>query len=296
MATPATRNWTRSRDDDCHITDDTRITTGPGRYIIESPNGYCNATFAPEPTTRIQKWGDAQVDGFGKTDVESDLFNLNRTTTRAVCGQYSPGDNRMNNSSKRNIKEASFPQNHSRLNDPPCTLRGSGWNRWQWLGQNPQENVMMPFDWYIPGRILHKDAHRPCIPTPNNPEPVLPAPQHIGHNALDVPGAYGVTMTDALSMSVEDIPARVLPQNSYRSASESGFATNTNSSMLLDTRDIAWPDAPAISAVPFPVPTGPPSVAWQRNDISQGIYNTNTTATTDAVGKVLPGPALKTTS
>jgi hypothetical protein len=44
------------------------------------------------------------------------------------------------------------------------------------------------------------------------------------------------------------------------------------------------------------VPTGPPSVAWQRNDYSRGVYNTNTIPTSNEVGRVLPGPALKTSS
>ena len=297
MASPVTRNWTRNRADDCHITDDTRLTTGPGRYVIEAPNGYCNATFAPEPTVRLQKWGDAQVEAYGKTDVESDLFNLNRTTTKSVCGLYDPNDNRMNEASKRAIKEASFPQTFARLNDPPCTLRGTGWNRWQWLGQNPQENVMMPFDWYVPGRILHKDAHRPCIPTPLSPKPVLPHPLHLSHAAVDVPGAYGTTITDAEGLSVGETPARVLPINAFKSSSPSEIPpTDNKASMLLDSRDITWPDAPSVGAVPFPVPTGPPSVAWQRNDVARSIYNTNVVPTTDSVGRPLGGPALRTTS
>ena len=110
MAAPATRNWTRPRTDDCHITDDARLTTGPGRYILEAPNGYANAAFVPEPTTRQQKWGAAQVESYIKTDVESDLFNINRGTTREVCGLYDPNDNRMNSANKKAIKEASFPQ------------------------------------------------------------------------------------------------------------------------------------------------------------------------------------------
>lgn len=297
MASPASRNWTRARTDDCHITDDTRITTGPGRYILEAPSGYCNAAFVPEPTTRLQKWGNAQVDTYGKTDVESDLWNINRNTTKEVCGQYDPNDNRMNKADKRAINEASFPQTHARLNDPPCTLRSTGWNRFQWLCQNPQEKVMMPFDWNIPGRLVHKDAHRPCIPTPLSPEPVIPHTQHVGHTTIDVPGAYGVTITDATSLSAGSIPAKVLAQNAFRDASPSGVPMNNESdSFLLDTREVTWPEAPSLNAVPYPVPTGPPSVAWQRNDYAQGIYNTNSIPTTGMTGRVLPGPALRTTS
>jgi len=297
MASPATRNWTRNRADDCHITDDARITTGPGRYTIEAPNAYCNATFAPEPTTRLQKWGDAQVESYPKTDVESDLFNLNRTTSKSVCGLYDPNDNRMNAAGKRAIKEASFPQTHARLSDPPCTLRGTGWNRWQWLCQNPQEGVMMPFDWYVPGRLLHKDAHRPCIPTPLSPQPVLPHPLNLSHKAVDVPGAFGTTITDAEGLSVGEVPARVLPINAFKSSSPSEIAsTDPKASMLLDTREITWPDAPAAYTLPYPVPTGPPSVAWQRNDVARGLYNTNLVPNTSALGQALPGPGLKKTS
>lgn len=297
MASPATRNWTRNRTDDCHIEDDVRITTGPGRYVMEAPNAYCNASFAPEPTTRQQKWGAAQVDTYIKTDVESDLWNINRTTTKAVCGSYDPNDNRMNHADKRSIKEASFPQTHTRLNDPPCTLRGTGWNRWQWLCQNPQEGIMMPFDWYVPGRLLHKDAHRPCIPSPINPSPVLPpSGLYLTHKAVDVPGAYGASITDATNLSIMELPARVLPEDGFKNASPLEYSKDDKSNMLMDTRVVAWPEAPAMNGVPFPVPTGPPSVAWQRNDYSRAVYNTNTIPTTSDMGRVLPGPALKTIS
>jgi hypothetical protein len=37
----------------------------------------------------------------------------------------------------------------SRLSNPPCNLRGTGWNRWEWLCLNPQERVEIPFDWNI---------------------------------------------------------------------------------------------------------------------------------------------------
>jgi len=295
MATPEVRNWTRNRADDCHISDDTRIATGPGRYILEAPNSYCNAVFAPEPTVRLQKWGQAQVSNFGKTDVESDLFNLNRSTSKTVCGLYDPNSNRMNDSSKKNADEASFPQTFARLNDPPCTLRGSGWNRFEWLCQNPQENVMMPFDWYIPGRILHKDAHRPCIPTPLSPNPVLPKQLHTGKNSVFVPGAHGVVMEDNGSFGNAESPAHVLPQAAYRDASVLDMSKD-QSEMLLDSRNLAWQDAPSIAAVPFPVPTGPPSVAWQRNDYSRGVYNTNSTATSNEMGRALDGPSLKTSA
>jgi hypothetical protein len=161
-----------------------RIQTGPGRYQLDAPPQYCDACFAPEPTIHQQKWGASLNSKFIKTDVESDLFNINRPTTRTVCDQYNPEKDEMNQAGFVRPKECSFPQTHSRLIDPPCTLRSSGWNRWEWLCENPQEGAMMPFDHLITTRLQQKDQFRPCIPIPIDSTKVLPTPASF---ELDLP-------------------------------------------------------------------------------------------------------------
>jgi hypothetical protein len=111
-----------------------------------------------------------------KTDVESDLFNINRPTTKAGCANYDPNTDPINQVPDDAMPECSFPTNFTRYNDPACTLRGTGWNRWQWLCENPQENVMVPFDWEISTRLASRDSYRPCIPKPLDPTPSLPGP------------------------------------------------------------------------------------------------------------------------
>jgi hypothetical protein len=170
------QSFNRRTYDGCKTSDDLRVTTGPGRYQLDAPPQFCNAAFVPEPTTRIQKWGAAQNADFAKTDVESDLFNINRPTTKTVCNQYDPAKDKINKGSATNAKEQSFPQTFSRLVDPPCTLRSSGWNRWEWLCDNPQEGVMMPFDNYVTTRLAAKDQYRPCIPKPINSTTILANP------------------------------------------------------------------------------------------------------------------------
>lgn len=170
------QSMNRRKYDGCTTNDDMRVSTGPGRWVLDEPPMYCNATYAPEPTTILQKWGDAQNAQYMKTDVESDLFNIDRPTTRTVCDQYNPNKNVMNQSPLKPVKEQSFPQTHTRLSDPPCTLRSTGWNRWEWLCQNPQEKAMVPFDWEISSRLQQKDQFRPCIPTPSGFSEILPVP------------------------------------------------------------------------------------------------------------------------
>ena len=176
MAALQNQAWNRRLYDGCKTSDDLRVTTGPGRYQLGMPPKYCDATFAPEPTIRQQAWGASLNANYIKTDVESDLFNINRPTTKTVCNQYNPATDKINQTPTTKAKEASFPQTLSRLVDPPCTGRSSGWNRWEWLCENPQEGVMMPFDNQVTTRLAAKDQFRPCIPKPIDSSAVLPAP------------------------------------------------------------------------------------------------------------------------
>ena len=176
MAALQSQAWNRRQYDGCKTSDDVRLTTGPGRYQLDTPPQYCNAAFAPEPTIRQQAWGASLNNMYTKTDVESDLLNINRPTTKTVCNQYDPKTDKINKAGAVKTKEASFPQTFSRLVDPPCTMRSSGWNRWEWLCENPQDNIMVPFDNYVTTRLAAKDQFRPCIPKPIDSSAVLPAP------------------------------------------------------------------------------------------------------------------------
>jgi len=188
------QSYNRRLYDGCKTTDDLRVTTGPGRYQLDAPPQYCNACYAPEPTTRMQHWGASLNSQYIKTDVESDLFNINRPTTKAVCGNYDPRKNNVNAAAPTQMKDCEFPQTHSRLVDPPCTLRSSGWNRWEWLCQNPQEGVMIPFDNQVTTRLATKDSFRPCIPKPIGAANLMPAP-----SAYEPSAQFGNLDTGALS-------------------------------------------------------------------------------------------------
>jgi len=179
------QSFSRRLYDGGKMTDDLRVQTGPGRYQLDAPPQYCNATYSPEPTTRLQKWGASQNSQYIKTDVESDLFNINRPTTKNIKGQYNPATDKIKKAPLTPVKEEAFPNTFSRLVDPPCTLRASGWNRWEYLCDNPQEGVMVPFDWNITSRLQQKDQFRPCIPKPIESSVMLPAPnpydESVGH-------------------------------------------------------------------------------------------------------------------
>lgn len=152
---------TRPRNDPFHQMDDMRITSYASRYYLNQPSANCPTTFPVEVTTRIQKSGASWVEGEWKTDVESDLKGINRLGTNVRCESvhYHPQQNNMTQKSLAHAKDESMRHTHARLVDPPCTLRTTGWNRWQPLFHNPQENFETPFDFFIPSRDLDKEKY-----------------------------------------------------------------------------------------------------------------------------------------
>ena len=62
--------------------------------------------------------------------------------------QYNPESNHFNRKGLKNAKDENVPQTFARLVDPPCTLRTTGWNRWQPLFHDPQKTFEQPFDYF----------------------------------------------------------------------------------------------------------------------------------------------------
>jgi hypothetical protein len=63
----------------------------------------------------------------------------------------------------------------TRLTNPPVTLRGTGWNRFETLCRDPQATAIVPFEFNIANRIVAKDNHRPYIQRPINQSAALPS-------------------------------------------------------------------------------------------------------------------------
>jgi hypothetical protein len=157
--TPKQQALTRPKFDDFHQADDMRITSYALRYYLGKPNHQCDATFVVDATTRIQNTGDAYPQGQWRTDVESDLKNINRLGTRVRCDdvQYNPTTNKLNQIPLVLPPDSTIPLVFNHLTNPPCTLRGTGWNRWMSMPHQPQANFETPFDFYIPSRDLDKE-------------------------------------------------------------------------------------------------------------------------------------------
>lgn len=162
MAQPCVQQaLTRLRHDPFHQIDDMRISSYASRYYLNPPAANCPTTFPVQATTRIQKSGASWVEGEWKTDIESDLKGIDRLGSKIRCDamQYDPDTNRNHQRSLQHAQDENVPLTFARLVDPPCTLRATGWNRWQPLFHNPQETVETPFDFFIPTRDMDKEKY-----------------------------------------------------------------------------------------------------------------------------------------
>ena len=155
---------------------------GPGIYNIHVPKHSCEPCYTVDPTVRMQKRGVSHLKDVPLVDVDSELSGINRKLSRNIYDCYMP----TSTEKVCNLGEVNQPLTHwkdcrinvaedTRLTNPSCNLRGTGWNRWEHIiSGNPQEHIERPLNFNISNRILVKDNHRPCIPTPIDPSPLLP--------------------------------------------------------------------------------------------------------------------------
>ncbi len=191
----------------------------PGLYQINTPV-LCSSCYQDNPQIRLQKNGNSMNKNVdwrffaGPIDIDSELKNINKPYSKCSKYKFQPDCNNecsCNNqghpggqgavdtckihgiatsNGKRcydvnnltDFKTCHFPVEDTRLSNPSSNLRGTGWNRYQPLCLDPQKNILFPCEKQVSTRLVFKDNHRPCVPTPyiNNMLPIsdkLPCPK-----------------------------------------------------------------------------------------------------------------------
>jgi hypothetical protein len=164
-------SFTRLPYDTCSYVYDMNQSMKVGDYNLNTPLQE-DQFFYPNPSVPLNKYGASLCDK-DVIDVDSELMGLNVKQTKCPSKKFKPSNKPFCNlvHMKENDEISS---EETRLSNPPCTLRGTGWNRWEWLCENPQDKAIQPFETNINNRLVVKDNHRPCIPTPMNNTLALP--------------------------------------------------------------------------------------------------------------------------
>jgi len=174
---------TSLKQDACSYTEQLRRSIGPGMYMLSVPAndcGPCGKDIPADPSLRYQAWGPGFCKPGSAVDVGSELLGLNYKASKCSREQFVPGkydgpaQGACTPAGTQPARKCMAPTESTRLSNPPCTLRGTGWNRWEWLCYDPQDKAIVPFEWNTSYRTVVKDNHKPCIPTLMDQSSLLP--------------------------------------------------------------------------------------------------------------------------
>jgi hypothetical protein len=167
-------SFSRNNYESCAYRHKLAESVGPGEYTLTTPT-VCNPCFVPSSSVNVGRYGAATCTK-ELIDVDSELLGITRKSSRCPEKKYLPSDKPFCTTTVPTECNDLDAEN-TRLSNPPCTLRCRGWNRWEWLCQNPQDQIEIPFNWNISNRTIVKNNHRPCIPTPLDQTLALPQAQ-----------------------------------------------------------------------------------------------------------------------
>ncbi len=162
---------TRLSQDSCSYNEKLRRTTGPGLYALNVPYNDCTECkgLPFDPSLRYQYYGHNTCTMESAIDDSSELLGLNYKSTKCNKDEYQPMQYKPTGGCvvQGTPRKCMAPREDTRLSNPPCTLRGTGINRWQWLCYDPQDTAIEDFN-RIPVhyRMVVKDNHVPLIETP----------------------------------------------------------------------------------------------------------------------------------
>ena len=159
-------SFTRFHDDPCRIEKQMQESTGPGKYILNTPGWGDTPMFYNDPQIRMQKWGanlENVING-APIDIDSDLTGRTRQLTKYCANKQFPF---------KGIpvtQKVEYPicgdalTDESRATHPAWQYRALPQNREYPLFLNPQENVCMRFHNNLNTRLLERDNFIPKIP------------------------------------------------------------------------------------------------------------------------------------
>jgi hypothetical protein len=154
---------TRYNYDNCRTAKNLQESSGPGRYMLDTPGQGLYLPFVNDPQVRLQKWGAnlLNVKQGHPIDIDSELIGLNNCSAKYNMKKRFPYNSTINEKvSKINFGSKKTPvTDQSRVTHPSWMYRDLEQTRKYPLLLDPQENVELPFHNYLSTRILERDKY-----------------------------------------------------------------------------------------------------------------------------------------
>ena len=193
-------SWNRDPYDVCSYKYQLAESIGPGVYQLVRPDNQSIPILPKDPRYIAQSSGVSISKNTSLIDIDSELLGISRNLSSCPERKYMPDGNAsgqcgaqtgrvrngcqntsklcVDNSEVLKFEDNGLWSEDCRLSNPPSTLRGTGWNRWETLPIDPQDRVLQEYDYNIDTKILSKINHRPCIPRPLNQYSAHPKPNN----------------------------------------------------------------------------------------------------------------------
>ena len=162
--------FTRFNYDECRTAKLLQESTGPGKYILNTPGIGCKPSYIDRPEIRLQKFGgNLRYVPFGHPiDIDSDLIGITRKLSRDCIEEKYPQKGTIFSSKVNYPINNNLHKSESRTTHPVWMYRDLEQTRKYPLFFDPQTNVYKPFENNLNTRILEKDYHIPKMPCPLN--------------------------------------------------------------------------------------------------------------------------------
>lgn len=201
--------------------------TGPSRYMLNLPRARTRSTpITSDPRASVQGFPVAHCSKMSLIDADSELLGITRRLGLCDASKYDPrrdGDMCRAVASGLHVplnQPTDLDSEDCRMSNPPCTLRGTGINRFEWLCRDPQETALPPFGTPVEERRMAKDNHRPLVESPIRDGAVPPAPAS-GY----APGIGCVEIGKDIETAVSEYPP-ILTTQHWRDAREVEMIVN----------------------------------------------------------------------
>ena len=148
-------SFTRFHDDPCRISKQNQQATDPGRWILDVPGNGDSPCFMMDPQIIPQKWAGNLWSN--RVDVQSNLLGIDRKLTKYNIGSYEASASKVNAHPIQYPNCYTLTTEQSRVTNPAWMYKDLEQPNWNYLPEDPQAHVSMPFANNISSRILEKD-------------------------------------------------------------------------------------------------------------------------------------------
>tara|TARA_Y100000996_G_scaffold232168_1_gene182728 strand:- start:68 stop:565 length:498 start_codon:yes stop_codon:yes gene_type:complete len=147
-------SFTRFHDDPCRVEKNLQESTGAGRYMLNVPGNGSKPCFMEDPYIRLQQWGANLMTN--PVDLDSKLRGLTTNLNRD-CITDNDNVTNLSQSQTVNYPVCNPTTEQPRATHPAWTARDLEQVNWYTLPQDPQKNVLIPFENNVDTRMMERD-------------------------------------------------------------------------------------------------------------------------------------------